>query len=267
MEITHKTAAHLLDGLVKLNANHQTAPSDVGDVRTAGLKFTERLQQEVSDAGSIGSQLFSLHHVQHGECGGAAEVIASESRAEHAVGGFKLRRDEDGTHREAVGDSFGTGDEVGRDAKVLVGEEASRATVAALNLVADEHGAGFVAEFPKSLHEFRSGEADAADALDALHDDGSDVALAKFGFKGGKVVQREEGDVTVGVDGCHDFGVVGGFNRQRGASVECFRGSEHTTSSRVERCQFQRVLIGFCTGVDEEEREIGIACCLGKTSP
>ena len=80
-----------------------------------------------------------------------AKAAAQASRAELAVAGLDVRGDEHGAHGEAVGDALGTGDDIGADAGILVGEETSRAAVAALDFVADEQGACFIAGGAQSL--------------------------------------------------------------------------------------------------------------------
>jgi hypothetical protein len=56
--------------------------------------------------------------------------------------------------------------------------------------------------------------ADAAYALDALHDAGRDVALSQLAVPGIEVVEGKIGDVTVVVDRSDDFGVVGDLHSE-----------------------------------------------------
>ena len=163
------------------------------------------------------------------------------------------------SHGETVGDALGAGHEVGAHAEVLVGKEAARASVAALDFVADEERAVGVAGASQPLQELGRGHADAAHALDALHDDGRHVALGQFGLEGGEVIEGQEGHVARVVDGSHDARVVGGLDGERGAAVESLLGGQHAAAARDERGQLQRVLVGLRAGVDEEELVVGIA--------
>ena len=119
------------------------------------------------------------------------------------MGGYQ-----DGTHREAVADALGAGDDVGLDAEPLVGEELSAAAVAALNLVADEQGAVCLAQLLQALCKLSCSHADAAHALDAFQNDGTYIAFLQFSGPCFQIVQGQIGDVLVGIDGGNDFGIV-----------------------------------------------------------
>ena len=59
--------------------------------------------------------------------------------------------------------------------------------------------------------------------------------------------------MTVGIDGGYDVGVSRHLHRQRSTAMECLLGREHTGAAVVERRQFQGILVGFGTAVDEEQ--------------
>ena len=112
------------------------------------------------------------------------------------------------SHRETVGDAFGDGDDVRTDIEPLVGEELTAAPIAALDLVADQNRAILLASSCQALGKLLGGELDAAHALNALQDDGTDVALLQFSLPGRQVVQRQVGHVAVVVDGGDDLGLL-----------------------------------------------------------
>ena len=65
--------------------------------------------------------------------------------------------------------------------------------------------------------------------------------------------------MAVIVDWSHYLGIVGGLNGKRSASVECLIEGYHAAASVVERCQFQRIFVGLCARIDEEQLIIVIS--------
>ena len=138
-------------------------------------------------------------------------------------------------------------------------------SVAALDLVADEHRVVAIAEDAELLQELLAHHADAAHALNTLDDDGAHVALLQLGLPRLDVVDGQVSDVPVVIDGRDDLGVVGHLDRQRGASVEGFLHREHAGSAVVEGCQLHGILIGLSARVDEEQLVVLIARRLAET--
>ena len=198
-------------------------------------------------------KMLIFHDMEHGKGGGTGQMVATECGAELSVDRGELGRDEQRRHGEAVGDAFGHCDEVRTDAEPLMGEELAAAAVAALYLVADEQGLVFGAGCAERLSEIGLYHPDAAHALDALDDAGAHVAFGQLGLPGGDVVDGQVGDVMVGVDGGDDFRVVGHFDGERGAAVEGFLCREHPCAPVVERGEFEGVLIGLGSTVDEKQ--------------
>ena len=96
--------------------------------------------------------------------------------------------------------------------------------------------------------------------MDTAHaDSGSHIALGQFRAESFEVVQRKEGRVSVGVDGSRYLRIVRHFDGERRAAVEGVACGQHTAAARVERRQFQRVLIGFGAGVNEKELVVIVA--------
>ena len=103
-----------------------------------------------------------------------------------------------------------------------MGEEFAATPIATLYLVADEHCSVLAAGFAKPLHELGCGKTDATHALNTFNNDCRYIALSEFALEGFEVIERKELHMAVGIDGSNDFWIVGGFNRQGGATVEGF---------------------------------------------
>ena len=147
---------------------------------------------------------------------------------------------------------------------VLVGEELAAAAVSALDFVEDEDGARRRALLPQCLHEGRVGHLDAAHALDSFNNHGADVALAKLGAHGFRVVQGQVGDVSAGIDRGDDFRVVRHLHGQGCASVEGLGEADDACPPVVEGGQLQRILVGFRAAVDEEQLIVVVAARLAQ---
>ena len=93
----------------------------------------------------------------------------------------------------------------------------------------------------------------AAHALNALDDDGADIALLYLAHPGSGVVEREEGDVVAVVDGRIDARIVGHLDGQRRAPVKGAGGGDDPRAAVVEGGELEGVLIGLRTRVDEEQ--------------
>ena len=65
--------------------------------------------------------------------------------------------------------------------------------------------------------------------------------------------------MMVVVDGSDDLGIVRHLNSQTRTSVEGFLATQHTGVTRLEGCQFQGVLIGLGTAVDQEQLVVVVA--------
>ena len=172
-----------------------------------------------------------------------------------------MGRDQHAADREAVAHAFGRGDQVRADAGSLVGEEATRASVARLYFVEDKLRAGFARRRAQFAQEVVRGAVDAGDALDALDDDGGELTRGEFRARGSDVVQRYEFHVGRAVEGGRDRGVVRRGDGARGAAVERLGKGQHLRAAGVERSQFQGVLVRLRSRIAEEEAVIVVARC------
>ncbi len=105
----------------------------------------------------------------------------------HAAG--RLAGGEAGAHREAAADALGRGQDVGRDARPLVGEELAGAADAGLDLVHDEQEAVLVAERPQGAQPLVRDHPQAALALDRLDHQGGGLGRDR-GLQGLQVAER-----------------------------------------------------------------------------
>ena len=138
-------------------------------------------------------------------------------------------------------------------------EELTAAPVAALDLVADQNRAILLAGSCQTLGKLLGGELDAAHTLNALQDDGTDVALLQLSLPGGQVVHRQIGHVAVGVDGGDNLRIVGHLYGETCAPVEGLLGREHARAAIGKRGQLQCVLVGLGTAVDEKQLVVVVA--------
>ena len=222
------------------------------------MQFAE---QVFADRGGVLDEPVALHHVEHGDGRRAGEVVAAEGRAQQPGARLEMGRDQHAADREAVAHAFGRGDQVGADAGCLVGEEATRASVARLYLVEDKLRAGFARRRAQSAQEVVRGAVDAGHALNAFDDDGCELARGEFRARGSEVVQRHEFHVGRAVEGGRNRGVVRRGDGARGAAVERLGKGQHLRAAGVERSQFQGVLVRLGSRVAEEEAVIVVARC------
>ena len=264
MLAVNKILTQCLVRYVEVDAYHEAAAAHVGDMLLGGLEFFQFGHEVFACLVCVVDEVFAFYYVEHGQCCGAGHVVAAEGGAQLSVFRFEVGRDEHGAHGKAVADAFGHGDEVGAYAKPLVGEELARTAVAALYLVADEHCAVLLAGCLKPFCEGFVNHLYAAHALYALNDAGANVALGEFGLPCGEVVYGQVGYVVVGVYGCYNLRIVGGFDGKRCASVERLLGRKHARASRLERSQLQRVLVGLGSAVYEEQLVVVVAAQFAK---
>ena len=116
-------------------------------------------------------------------------MITTKGGAQLSVDGLKLWRNQYSAHGETIGNALGHGDDVRLDAQPLVSKELSASSVAALDLVADQHGTIALTGIGQSLCELRRSHLDTAHTLDALQDDGCNTSLRQLANPGLEVVQ------------------------------------------------------------------------------
>ena len=90
-------------------------------------------------------QVLLLENIENGESCSTCQMVATESSTQLTIYRSKLRRNQHATHREAIADTLGYGDEIWLDAQPLVSKELTASTITALDFIADEDGAVFLA--------------------------------------------------------------------------------------------------------------------------
>ena len=246
-----------------LDADHESASTDFGDFITLGGQAAQLFHQIFAFGGGVGYHGLAFKSIDHGNGGYAGKVVTSEGGAEHSFDRRDRWRDEHRAHREAVGYAFGTGDDVGADAGVLVGEEASGAAVARLDFIKYEQCAGGCAEFAQAAHEVVIDHADTCHSLDAFNDHSGKFAGGEKTLRGLDVVERGEDHILSRIEGCLDLGIVSCGYGSGCASVECAVKGEDLAASGVERGEFHRVFVSLGSGVAEKE---GIVIVAGDAS-
>ena len=237
------------DGLIELDANHETAATHLFDAVALG----HIVQEVFADGGRVLLEILVTIDIGDGYCSSHAEVVAAESGAEHAFDGLELRTDEDTAYGEAIGYALGHGDEVGLDAGSLMGEESTSASVATLDLIEDENRAMSMAEGEEVLEELIVGDIDTAATLDALDDDGRNIVFLNVLGDGGDVVQLSPKNLVLEVERGVDFRIVGDGNSSAGTAVEAVAESDDLATTSMERREFEAVLVGLGSAVADEE--------------
>ena len=186
-------------------------------------------------------------------------MIAAEGRTQLSVDGLERRTDQHGSHREAVGDALGHGDDIRTDVEPLVSEELTASSVATLYLVADQDRPILLAGSSQTLGKFLCGEFDAAHALDTLQNYSTDITLCQLRLPRRQVVHRQIGHVAVVVDGGDDLWIVRHLHSQTCTAMESLLAREHPCPAVSKRCQFQGILVGLGTAIDEEQLVVVVA--------
>ena len=154
---------------------------------------------------------------------------------------------------ETISHAFSHGDDVRTNAQILMSKELAATAITTLNLVTNQDRSGAFASSFQSLGKLLRGHTDAAYTLNALQDTGTYISLRQFGLPGFQIIQRQEGDVTVTVDGSLNLLVIGHFNRQRRTAVESLVGTQNALPACLEGSQFKRIFISLSTAVDQEQ--------------
>ncbi len=137
-----------------------------------------------------------------------------------------------------------------------MGEEPSAAAIAALDFVQNENHAGFLGDLTQVSHELIVRNDNTAHTLYAFDDHCRHISLGEFRLHRLDVVQRQEGDVVVRVERGGIFRIVGDGHGSGRPSVKGSFERDHPVLSGVERCQFEGVLVGLRSRVDQEERVV-----------
>ena len=121
-------------------------------------------------------QVLLLEDIENSESCCACQVVATEGSSQLTIYRCKLRRNQHATHRETIADTLGYGDEVWLDAQPLVSKELTASAITALDFIADEESAIFLAGSLQALSKLGSNHVAATYALDSLDDTSTYIA-------------------------------------------------------------------------------------------
>ena len=161
-----------------------------------------------------------FENIEYGQSSSTGQMIATERSAQLSIDGFEVRSDQHATHRKAIGNTLCHCDDIRTDAQPLMGEELSATAIAALYLVANQHGAVFLAGSSQSLCKFGRGHLDAAHALDTLQDDSAYIALSQFSLPCWKIIHWQISDVAIIIDRGNNLRIVGHLYGQTCPAME-----------------------------------------------
>ena len=253
---------------------HQAHTADVADERVLLLKLFELAAEVIANDVGVFAEVFFFDEVDGGFGGDAGDGIAAEGGDVSAlVAGCDFRSGDSEADRNAVGHTFGTGDEVGRDLPLFDAEPFfTGAAPTGLDFVGDEKAAVFFYDFEDYLEIFLWGSDEAADALNGFGDEGGDVAagggldeifdvVGACDFAVG-IFEVKRAAVAVGInsvgdanadDTCFAVRRVGGdsLGERRAAGVgvaEC----DDVVAAGGHAGEQDGGLVGFAAGVGEE---------------
>ena len=141
----------------------------------------------------------------------------------------------------------------------MVGKELTRTTITTLYLIKDKHRTVLLGQFAERLHKIRSWYMDTTTTLDTLDDNSRYIAFGEFLLYGEGVVEVQESHLVALVEWCLYLWIIGHCHRTASAPVETAMESYHTALARMERCEFEGVLVALSTGVIEKKGVILVA--------
>ena len=190
----------------------------------------------------------------------------------HDHAATRLAGRHEGAQWEAAADALGGGENVRGHVHQLMGEELARAAHAALHFIHHQHEAVLIAQRPQAPHERRRGDADAALALDRLHQHARrlrrDRGLHRFQITEGHGIEA----LDLGAEAFDIFGIAARSDGRQRAPVEGALESDQPEplGMAARRMIFARGLDGafqrLGAGVGEEDiiREAGVREALGQ---
>ena len=166
-------------------------------------------------------QVLFLEDIENGESGSTCQVVATEGCTQLTIYRSKLWRNQDTTHRETIADTLGYGDEVWLDAQPLVSKELTASAITALDFIADEDGAVFLAGSLQALCKLRSYHVATTYALNSLDDTSTYITLGKFLLPCLQIVDRKIGYVTIIIDWSDNLWIICYLYSKGCSAVEC----------------------------------------------
>ena len=158
-------------------------------------------------------------------------MVATKGSTQLTIYRCKFRRNQHAPHRETIADTLGYGDEIWLDAQPLVSKELTASTVTALDFIANQEGAVFLAGCLQTLSKLRSYHVAATYALNRLDDTSADIALGKFLLPSLQIVDRKIGYVTIIIDRSDDLWIICYLYGKGCSAVESLLYRKHAGSS------------------------------------
>lgn len=143
--LVDELAANFLVRNVEYGAYHQTTATNFCDVAVALLQLLQLGDEIFANLMRILYQVLLLEDIENGESGSTCQMVATKGSTQLTIYRSKLWRNQYATHREAIADTLGYGDEVWLDAQPLVSKELTASTITALDFIANQEGAVFLA--------------------------------------------------------------------------------------------------------------------------
>lgn len=219
--LVDELAANFLVRNIEYGSYHQTTATNLCDVTVALLQLLQLGDEIFANLMRILYQVLLLEDIENGKSGSTCQVVATKGSTQLTIYRSKLWRNQDATHRETITDTLGYGDEVWFDAQPLVSKELTASAITALDFIADEDGAVFLAGCLQSLSKLRSYHVAATYALDCLNDTSTYIALGEFLLPSLQIVDREIGYVTIVIDWSDDLWIIGYLYGKGCSAVEC----------------------------------------------
>ena len=246
------------------DTDHVAGAADfLDEVRAEGDELTERGVPDDGALGDLGDELFGLEDLEHGQTGGGREGTAAESgtvrtRQEEVV----VRRGHpDRADGETAAEALGHGDRVGLHARMLVSEELTGATDAALDLVDHEQDITLAAELLDAAEELRGGGIDAAFSLDRFDQDGGGGLGVDGLVPGREVVERDCGEAgQQRTEALLDLLLRRGGHAAEGAAMEGLLGDDDADAGAfrtgltlaMETGELEQAFVGLGAAVAED---------------
>ena len=152
MLLVDELAANFLVRNIEYGTYHQTTATNLCDVAVALLQLLQLGDEIFTNLMRILYQVLLLEDIENGESGSTCQVVATKGSTQLTIYRSKLWRNQYTTHRETITDTLGYGDEIRLDAQPLVSEELTASAITALDFIANQEGAVFLAG---SLQEIR----------------------------------------------------------------------------------------------------------------
>ena len=172
------------------------------------LEFLQLSDEIFANLMRILHKVLLLEDIENGESGSTCQMVATKGSTQLTIYWSKLWRNQYASHREAITDTLGYGDEIWLDAQPLVSKELTASAITALDFIANQDGAVFLAGCLQALSKLRSYHVATTYALDRLNDTSTYIALGKFLLPSLQIVDRKIGYVTIVIDRSDDLRVI-----------------------------------------------------------